>query len=69
MTANHHSTYVEVTQGFHPHERALAAQLVWQAFCGKLGRTIWPKTRALDFIGTNVDPKFALDARDRDGNI
>lgn len=69
MSTDHHFTNVKVTPGFHFQERELAAQLFWQAFRGKLGRIMWPEARALDFIASNLDPNFALAARDCDGNL
>ncbi|MDU9005861.1 GNAT family N-acetyltransferase [Sedimentitalea todarodis] len=69
MTTDHHITHIEVAPGFHPHERELAALLFWQAFRGKLGRIMWPEARALEFITSNLDPEFALAARDRNGNL
>lgn len=69
MAADHHSAYVEVILGFHPCERALEAQLFWQAFRGKLGCIMWPEARTLDLTKTNLDPKFSLAARDQDGNL
>ncbi|WP_424985936.1 GNAT family N-acetyltransferase [Microbulbifer sp. S227A] len=47
----------------------MAARLFWQAFRGKLGRIMWPEQRALGFIGGNLDPQFALAARDHHGTL
>ncbi len=69
MTSKHLSDQLTITPGFRPHDRELVAKLFWHAFRGKLGKIMWPERRALDFVAANLDPDFALAARDHAGNL
>lgn len=60
---------VTISDGFQPHEAAIAAGLFWAAFRGKLGPLMRPKARALAFLAAAMTPGFALTARDDSGRI
>lgn len=53
---------MEIVAGFDEAHRAEVAALFWAAFGGKLGRVLWPRRRALAFLGAIVQPGFALTA-------
>lgn len=58
-----------ITKGFEEDERATVAALYWEAFAAKLGVVMGPMGKALVFIEQQLNPDFALIARDRDGKI
>lgn len=58
-----------ITQGFESSERPIVAALYWEAFSTKLGRVMGPDHKALRFITQQLDPQFALVARDTDGKV
>ena len=55
---------MNIGQGFAEDERAEVAVLFWQAFEGKLRRSLGPKDKAERFLATAFHPDFALCARD-----
>ncbi|MEM9636666.1 MAG: GNAT family N-acetyltransferase, partial [Pseudomonadota bacterium] len=58
-----------ISSGFAAHERQDVAALYWQAFGHKLGRTLGPTARAMQFLEAVLDPDFALVARDNEENL
>ena len=58
-----------ITRGFSDEERTEIAALYWQAFGAKLGKVMGPDQKALEFLKRNVDPQYALVARDGHGTI
>jgi ribosomal protein S18 acetylase RimI-like enzyme len=60
---------ITISEGFEDHERPVIAALYWEAFSAKLGRVMGPEHKALRFIATQLDPKFALVARNADGDV
>ena len=56
-----------VGRGFDDCERALAAELFWQAFAGKLGALLAPGDSAVAFLARAMQPEFALSARSAHG--
>lgn len=52
-----------ISVGFSSSEREAVAMLFWQAFGEKLGVVLGPKSRALDYLGRCLSPKFVLVAR------
>ncbi|MFK7836664.1 MAG: GNAT family N-acetyltransferase [Sulfitobacter sp.] len=60
---------ITITKGFAQNERARVAALYWEAFGAKLSSVMGPQDRALSFIAGQLNPRFALIARDIDGVI
>ncbi|MGZ2258955.1 GNAT family N-acetyltransferase [Roseobacter sp. A03A-229] len=60
---------VTISTGFQTDERPTVAALYWEAFGNKLGRSLGPRPRALQFLEAVLDPEFALVARDGDGRV
>ncbi len=58
-----------ISAGFSDAERPAVAALYWQAFGLKLGRTLGPEARALQFIAAALNPTHALCARDPAGAL
>ncbi len=58
-----------IEAGFREDERAVAAQLYWQAFGAKLGKVLGPSSRAIPFLTAVMDPDFAIVARDAGGQL
>ena len=58
---------VAIFSGLHPHLRAPAAQLYWEAFGGKLGRVLGPDGRALAFFERVIRTDLCLSAVDGAG--
>lgn len=58
-----------ISTGFEPHERPRIADLYWEAFGQKLGRTLGPKDKALAFVVRVLSPDFAICARDEQGRL
>ena len=53
-----------IEAGFREDERAVAAQLYWQAFGAKLGKVLGPSSRAIPFLTAVMDPDYAIVAHD-----
>ncbi len=60
---------LSVQPGFPDDQRALAAQLFWQAFGGKLGLLLGPAPRALAFLEPVLDPTHCLSICAEDGAL
>lgn len=60
---------VTIYSGLHPHLRAEAARLYWEAFGGKLGRVLGPDNRALTFFERVIRTDHCLAALDADGSL
>ncbi len=58
-----------ITAGFADGERPEVARLYWEAFGGKLGRTLGPTPQALRFIAISLSPDHAVCARDGQGRL
>lgn len=58
-----------ISQGFSDAERGVIATLYWEAFATKLHVAMGPPERALAFITDNLNPEFALVARDDEGVV
>lgn len=58
-----------IEAGFREDERAVAAQLYWQAFGAKLGKVLGPSSRAIPFLTAVMDPDYAFVARDAGGQL
>jgi ribosomal protein S18 acetylase RimI-like enzyme len=60
---------VTIFSGLHPHLRADAARLYWEAFGGKLGRVLGPDDRALAFFTRVIRTDHCLAALDEQGTL
>jgi ribosomal protein S18 acetylase RimI-like enzyme len=60
---------MQIALGFTESERPAVAALYWEAFGGKLGRTLGPRGRALRFLEIALDPTHAICARDAQGSL
>jgi ribosomal protein S18 acetylase RimI-like enzyme len=60
---------MQITKGFPDSDRPAIAALYWEAFGPKLGRTLGPRDKALDFIEVVLSPAHAFCARDMDGSL
>jgi ribosomal protein S18 acetylase RimI-like enzyme len=60
---------VTIFSGLHPHLRADAARLYWEAFGGKLGRVLGPEPRALAFFERVIRLDHCLTALDDQGQL
>ena len=60
---------VTVSRGFDDDERLQAATLFWQAFATKLGRTLGPDAKGVEFFRHALNPSFALVARNSEGHM
>jgi ribosomal protein S18 acetylase RimI-like enzyme len=58
-----------ITKGFPDSDRPRIAALYWEAFGMKLGRTMGPKPKALQFFEAVLHAPHALCARDTDGTL
>lgn len=58
---------VTIFSGLHPHLRADAARLYWEAFGGKLGRVLGPDAPAMAFFERVIRPDHCLAALDETG--
>ena len=58
-----------ITKGFEVDERGRVAALYWEAFARKLHYVLGPKPKALEFIAEQLNPDFALVARNADGHV
>ncbi|MEP3045221.1 MAG: tetratricopeptide repeat protein [Roseibium sp.] len=58
-----------IEHGLPENLRSEAAKLFWQAFAGKLGKTLGPYKKALVFIEDILDPAFAISALSTDGRL
>lgn len=59
----------EISHGFSADERSTVAALYWEAFAAKLGRVMGPEPKALQFLEAQLDPDFALVARNDAGTV
>lgn len=62
MTAHIH-------HGFPAHQRPAAAKLFWQAFQDKLTPSLGPEAKALRFLQAQLNPRFALTAQGKQGEL
>lgn len=60
---------VIISKGFDADERQLVAHLYWQAFGAKLARCLGPEAKAQAFLVPNLNPDYALTARDPAGRL
>lgn len=60
---------ISVRPGFDERHRGEVASLFWGAFQGKLGRSLGPEHKALDFITSALRPEFAFSAVDAHGQL
>ena len=60
---------MNITLGFDNADRPAIAALYWEAFGQKLGRTMGPRDRALDFFEAVLNPDHAICAYDSDGTL
>ena len=60
---------VTIFSGLHPHLRADAARLYWEAFGGKLGRVLGPDAPAIDFFERVIRTDHCLAALDETGAL
>lgn len=60
---------MQITRGFPATDRPAIAALYWEAFGQKLGRTLGPRAKGLDFIAAVLSPDHAICARDLDGTL
>ncbi|MBA3908503.1 MAG: N-acetyltransferase [Rhodobacter sp.] len=60
---------VTIFSGLHPHLRAQAARLYWEAFGGKLGRVLGPDEKALAFFERVIRTDLCLAALDDGGAL
>ncbi|SMY06843.1 GNAT family N-acetyltransferase [Flavimaricola marinus] len=60
---------MRISPGFEAHERPRIAELYWDAFGQKLGRTLGPRHKALNFIVRVLSPDYAICARGNDGRL
>ena len=60
---------MNITLGFTDADRPAIAALYWEAFGQKLGRTMGPRDRALDFFQAELNPDHAICAYDTDGTL
>lgn len=60
---------VTIFSGLHPHLRADAARLYWEAFGGKLGRVLGPDDRAMAFFHRVIRADHCLTALDDAGTL
>jgi ribosomal protein S18 acetylase RimI-like enzyme len=60
---------VTIFSGLHPHLRADAARLYWEAFGGKLGRVLGPDPMALRFFERVIRADHCLAALDESGAL
>ncbi len=60
---------MNITLGFTDADRPAIAALYWEAFGQKLGRTMGPRDRALDFFEAVLNPDHAICAHDTDGTL
>jgi ribosomal protein S18 acetylase RimI-like enzyme len=58
-----------ISLGFPDSDRPAVAALYWEAFGQKLGRTMGPRDRALDFFEKVMNPDHAICAHDPDGTL
>jgi len=58
-----------IRPGFPAHDRAAIADLYWHAFGAKLGLTLGPRDKALQFITAALDPAHAITAHDDSGTL
>jgi GNAT superfamily N-acetyltransferase len=58
-----------ISLGFSDADRPAVAALYWEAFGQKLGRTMGPRERALDFFEAVLNPDHAICAYDDDGSL
>lgn len=62
-------TGFDIRPGFSENQRARAALLYWEAFSGKIGKVLAPEQKALELLGNILDPRFAISAVDRTGQL
>jgi ribosomal protein S18 acetylase RimI-like enzyme len=60
---------MNIARGFTDAERPAIAALYWEAFGAKLGRTLGPRRRALQFLERALLPSHAICARDAGGRL
>ncbi|MDF1727984.1 MAG: GNAT family N-acetyltransferase [Sulfitobacter sp.] len=60
---------VEISKGFTADERPEIATLYWAAFGQKLARVMGPEEKGIAFVTAQVQPDFALVARDTAGKV
>ncbi|PYE84662.1 GNAT family N-acetyltransferase [Pseudoroseicyclus aestuarii] len=60
---------MRIELGFAESERMRIAEMYWDAFGAKLGRSLGPRERALRFIGPMLRPDHAYCARDGQGRL
>jgi ribosomal protein S18 acetylase RimI-like enzyme len=60
---------VTIFRGLHPHLRAEAARLYWEAFGGKLGRVLGPDSLALPFFQRVIRADLCFAAIDETGQL
>jgi len=60
---------MKISSGFDARERPRIAELYWDAFGQKLGRTLGPRDKALEFIMRVLSPEFAICARGPQGQL
>ena len=60
---------VQIDPGFEEAERDRVADLFWQAFSGKLGFVLGGEARGKAFVASVLDARFALVARDAQGEL
>ncbi len=58
-----------ISRGFSDAERPRIAALYWEAFSAKLSFVMGPQDKALYFLERQVDPDYALVARDAGGAV
>ena len=58
-----------ISRGFSDAERPRIAALYWEAFSAKLSCVMGPQDKALYFLERQVDPDYALVARDAGGAV
>ncbi len=58
-----------ISVGFSDTERPIIATLYWEAFAAKLHYVLGPKEKALQFLCAQLDPRFALVARETGGEV
>jgi GNAT superfamily N-acetyltransferase len=62
-------TTITLQTGLPPDQTPRAAALYWQAFGGKLGPLLRPDAKAVAFLASVMNPRFALCALDDDGTL
>ena len=60
---------MKISKGFANHERERIAELYWEAFGSKLGRTLGPRNKALTYISLVLSKDHAICAHNSQGEL